>query len=345
MRFYPEALGAAAGAPVLRAGADASPSRARTVIAVGLRGRSEPARAPTSFFLDPRPARGLVGDGRLPPRGRCPPAAVAASRCCASCPGPCATTWCSTASCPSRCRTRRPTECSTTTRRNDGRYPWAWRPIRPRDKDLLPPPLNAVRPEWRRLGRTARSSTSRSIPPRCPRRSGGTAWATWNLHRPSTGPLACRRGPLYAGSGLLAASRRGAGGARGSFASPAHLRPVVPAVAAPWRRRSSSPPREHCATGSRWSHDRGARRRYSQPRLRKKASIPTSRATHPPDDHPEGARVRPSPGTPTFMPQMLATSVSGRTTTLNAVSTRRTSLTRWEITDSLVSSSASTTSL
>ena len=45
------------------------------------------------------------------------------------------------------------------------------------------------------------------------------------------------------------------------------------------------------------------------------------------------------------MPQMLASSVSGRITTLKAVSTRSTSFTRWESTDSLVSSSASTTSL
>ena len=57
------------------------------------------------------------------------------------------------------------------------------------------------------------------------------------------------------------------------------------------------------------------------------------------------AAMSPSPGTPTFMPHRLAMKVSGRTTTLNAVSTRSTSLTRWEITDSLVSSSASTTSL
>jgi len=45
-----------------------------------------------------------------------------------------------------------------------------------------------------------------------------------------------------------------------------------------------------------------------------------------------------SPGTWTFMPQMLAIGVRGRITTLNAVSTRRTSLTRWERTDSFVTS-------
>ena len=53
----------------------------------------------------------------------------------------------------------------------------------------------------------------------------------------------------------------------------------------------------------------------------------------------------PSPGKCTFMPAIDAMRVSGSTITLNAVSTRRTSLTRWEITDSLVSSRASTTSL
>ena len=52
-----------------------------------------------------------------------------------------------------------------------------------------------------------------------------------------------------------------------------------------------------------------------------------------------------SPGTPTFMPQMLATSVSGRTITENAVRTRKVSLVRCAIADSFVDSSASTTSL
>ena len=52
-----------------------------------------------------------------------------------------------------------------------------------------------------------------------------------------------------------------------------------------------------------------------------------------------------SPGTFTFMPQMLATSVSGRTITEIAVRTRNTSLVRWAICDSFVLSSASTTSL
>ena len=55
--------------------------------------------------------------------------------------------------------------------------------------------------------------------------------------------------------------------------------------------------------------------------------------------------MSPSPGTCTFMPQMLATSVSGRTITEIAVSTRKVSLVRWAISASFVSSSASTTSL
>ena len=45
------------------------------------------------------------------------------------------------------------------------------------------------------------------------------------------------------------------------------------------------------------------------------------------------------------MPKMLATSVSGRTTTLIAVSALRMSLTRCERTDSFVDSRPSTTSL
>ena len=72
--------------------------------------------------------------------------------------------------------------------------------------------------------------------------------------------------------------------------------------------------------------------------------MPTSRATIAPMIVQKGAEA-PSPGTWTFMPQMLAIRVSGRITTLKAVSTRSTSLTRWESTDSFVTSSASTTSL
>ena len=68
------------------------------------------------------------------------------------------------------------------------------------------------------------------------------------------------------------------------------------------------------------------------------------------DDHdrrgsPRTPPCRPRPGTCTFMPQMLAISVSGSTITQNAVSTRNVSLVRWAIADSFVSSSASTTSL
>ena len=64
------------------------------------------------------------------------------------------------------------------------------------------------------------------------------------------------------------------------------------------------------------------RRLYSQPRRRKKATIPTSIATITPAMI-QKAVVSPSPGTPTFMPHRLAMKVSGSTMTLNAVSTRR----------------------
>ena len=57
------------------------------------------------------------------------------------------------------------------------------------------------------------------------------------------------------------------------------------------------------------------------------------------------AVVPPSPGTCTFMPKIEAMSVSGRMITLNAVSTRRTSLTRCDSSDSFVDSRPSTTSL
>ena len=53
----------------------------------------------------------------------------------------------------------------------------------------------------------------------------------------------------------------------------------------------------------------------------------------------------PPPGSPTFMPQMLAISVAGRNTMLKTVRMRRTSLNRCESTCSFVVSSASTTSL
>ena len=72
--------------------------------------------------------------------------------------------------------------------------------------------------------------------------------------------------------------------------------------------------------------------------------MPTSSATIAPTTI-QKAWIEPSPGTPTFMPQMLATSVSGSTTTLIAVSALRTSLTRCERTDSFVDSRPSTTSL
>src|SRR5215204_4943589 len=59
----------------------------------------------------------------------------------------------------------------------------------------------------------------------------------------------------------------------------------------------------------------------------------------------QNAPTVPSPGNSTFIPKMLARSVSGRSTALKTVSTRRTSFWRCEIADSLVASSASATSL
>ena len=50
-------------------------------------------------------------------------------------------------------------------------------------------------------------------------------------------------------------------------------------------------------------------------------------------------------GTSTFIPHRLATKVSGRMRTEKIVRTRRTSLTRWLMTDSFVDSSDSTCSL
>src|SRR5689334_21006489 len=83
---------------------------------------------------------------------------------------------------------------------------------------------------------------------------------------------------------------------------------------------------------------------HSQPRLRKYATRPASTATITPAIT-QKASVEPSPGTLTFMPQMLAMSVSGSRITETEVSTRSTLFRRCVITDSFVSSSASTTSL
>jgi len=82
----------------------------------------------------------------------------------------------------------------------------------------------------------------------------------------------------------------------------------------------------------------------SQPRRLKYATIPTSRASIAPTMMKKSV-LSPSPGTPTFMPQMLAMRVNGRTMTLIEVSTRRMSLTWCDRTDSFVASSASMTSL
>ena len=59
----------------------------------------------------------------------------------------------------------------------------------------------------------------------------------------------------------------------------------------------------------------------------------------------EASEGEPPPGSSTFMPQTLAISVAGRKTMLKTVRMRRTSLKRWESTDSFVCSSASITSL
>ena len=59
----------------------------------------------------------------------------------------------------------------------------------------------------------------------------------------------------------------------------------------------------------------------------------------------ENANSAFSPGTGTFIPKTLAMSVSGSRTTLTAVRIRNESFRRCDSTDSLVDSSASTTSL
>ena len=53
----------------------------------------------------------------------------------------------------------------------------------------------------------------------------------------------------------------------------------------------------------------------------------------------------PSPGKSTFIPNKPVITVSGSIVTLMIVSSRRTSFWRWEMADSFVASSASTTSL
>ena len=85
-------------------------------------------------------------------------------------------------------------------------------------------------------------------------------------------------------------------------------------------------------------------RGHSHPRLRAKASIPSSMTTIT-LTMIQKAPMLPCPGTPVFIPQIPATRVSGRNTTVSTVRTRRTSLSWWVRTDSLVSSSASAVSL
>ena len=85
--------------------------------------------------------------------------------------------------------------------------------------------------------------------------------------------------------------------------------------------------------GSRASPAAGRRRRA------RRAGRPSRRGS------PRRRRCRPHPGTLTFIPKMLATRVSGRSTTLAAVRIRNESLSRWDRTDSFVDSRPSTTSL
>ena len=74
-------------------------------------------------------------------------------------------------------------------------------------------------------------------------------------------------------------------------------------------------------------------------------AVDTQRRGHATELCREAAAEELWPGKATFMPNVEAMSVSGRITTLNAVRTRRTSLTRCESTDSFVDSRPSTTSL
>src|SRR4051794_20457231 len=83
---------------------------------------------------------------------------------------------------------------------------------------------------------------------------------------------------------------------------------------------------------------------YSQPRRRKTVSIETS-TPNITTMITQNAWIEFLPGRPVFIPQIEAISVSGRITTEIEVSTRSTLLSRCEISDSFVSSRASTTSL
>src|SRR5215211_6713108 len=85
-------------------------------------------------------------------------------------------------------------------------------------------------------------------------------------------------------------------------------------------------------------------RRHSQRFARKKPSRPISIAATTATITQNACAV-PSPGNATFIPNMPVMTVILRSTTLKTVSTRRTWFCRCEITDSFVSSSASTTSL
>ena len=74
---------------------------------------------------------------------------------------------------------------------------------------------------------------------------------------------------------------------------------------------------------------------YSQPRRLKMAIVPT-RTTIITTTTAQKPSIDCSPGTRVFMPKTLAMSVSGSTMTLNAVSTRKVSFSRWQRTASFV---------
>src|SRR5262249_27652089 len=83
---------------------------------------------------------------------------------------------------------------------------------------------------------------------------------------------------------------------------------------------------------------------YSHPRRLKNRATPTSTANMT-TMMTQNACNECSPGTLTFIPKMLAISVSGRKMRLIAVSTRKVSLVRCASADSFVASRPSTTSL
>ena len=77
---------------------------------------------------------------------------------------------------------------------------------------------------------------------------------------------------------------------------------------------------------------------------RRKYQIVATNPTAIPATTTQNAAISPSPGTSTFIPKMLATSVSGIRTTLKAVSTRIVSFSRCDRMFSFVVSSPATVS-